>query len=122
MKKYAIGITLLILFGINSQELSAKSKEEAISDFDNLPSLTVEERVGTVAKMSLAPAVMSLYLKRILKAVMYIEKRLRRLEEKEGISAPILKEVSSVREALKNITSSSTNSTSASTVSAQGLD
>ena len=121
MKKYGIGIALITLLSINPITLSAASQEEAISNFDNLPSLTIGEKAATATKASLLPATMAFHIKQILKALMFIDARLRKLEEKEGISAPLLKKVTSVRDALKNITSSTTGSSSSAPL-AQELD
>jgi|GEM_PF-4097350 len=104
MKKYVIGFALITILSINSDVLKASPTEEAISDFDNLPKLTIAEKASTALKASLAPAVITLNIKRLLKAVMYIDARLRKIEVKEGISAPALKEVTSVRDALTGIT------------------
>lgn len=123
MKKYGVGIALIALLSINSTSLNAAaSQEKAISNFDNLPNLTIAEKAATATKASLLPVAMALHIKQLLKAVMYLDSRLRKLEEEKGISAPILKKVTSVRDALKSITSSTTSSASASTSSAQELD
>lgn len=116
-----MGIALITLLSLNTSMLNAASQEEAISNFDNLPNLTITEKAATITKASLAPAVMALNIKRLLKAVMYIDARLRKLEEKEGISAPLLKKVTSVRDALNGVTSAASSSASAAPL-AQGLD
>jgi hypothetical protein len=93
-----------ILSSDKQQKSSETTKDQPISEYKNLPRLNKSEYVTELVGRRLTLQSSFGYLKQLLKAVMYLDHRVRILEGKEGIGAPLLKEVKNVRDALKKIT------------------
>ncbi len=105
MNRYKACMIILSLCVISTAITAKdKTKEEAISEFKQLPKLTKAEFIKQDFLGVLTTGQTRIYLKRVLKAVMYLDHRIRVLESRSGIFSPLLKEVTSVRDAIKKIT------------------